>query len=153
MADLLTAWTQSTADWQLKAAALALDDGLQSAVVISLFTDRLAEPGDPLPQLDLWAPGGRRGWWGDAFSDVPGDRIGSRLWLLARAKRLPEVLRQAEEYAQEALQWLVEDGVASGVQVTASTDASRDLLALEVVVVRSAQPQARYRFEAFWKGA
>jgi phage gp46-like protein len=47
----------------------------------------------------------------------------------------------------------VEDGVASGVQVTASTDASRDLLALEVVVVRSAQPQARYRFEAFWKGA
>lgn len=153
MADLLTAWTRSGGDWQLKAAALALDDGLHSAVVISLFTDRLAEPGDPLPQLDLWAPGGRRGWWGDAFSDVPGDRIGSRLWLLARAKRLPEVLRQAEEYAQEALQWLVEDGVASGVQVTASTDASRDLLALEVVVVRSAQPQARYRFEAFWKGA
>ena len=45
---------------------------------------------------------------------------GSRLWLLSREKTLPEVLRRAHDYAAEALRWLVDDGVASRVDVSAA---------------------------------
>lgn len=86
---------------------------LVRAVLISLFTWRRANPADVLPA------GERFGWWGDSFATVPGDRIGSRLWLLSRAKLLPETTAQAKEYAQEALQWLVDDGVAARVEVEA----------------------------------
>ena len=41
------------------------------------------------------------------------------LWLLAREKRTPAVLARAELYVREALQWLVDDGVASAIAVAA----------------------------------
>lgn len=48
------------------------------------------------------------------------DRIGSRLWLLGREKQLAEVVRRAKDYAEEALAWLIDDGVARRVSVTPS---------------------------------
>lgn len=92
---------------------LGLDSAepLVRAVIISLFTWRRANPDDELPG-DM-----KMGWWGDSFPTVPNDRIGSRLWLLARAKIIPETLLRAREYAEEALRWLVEDGVASRIEV------------------------------------
>ncbi|MDO9235954.1 MAG: phage GP46 family protein [Aquabacterium sp.] len=86
---------------------------LVRAVLVSLFTWRRANADDALPG-DL-----RMGWWGDSFPAVPGDRIGSRLWLLSRAKLTPETVAQAKEYAEEALRWLVDDGVAARVEVQA----------------------------------
>lgn len=154
MADIATLWNGADGgDWLLAGNALQSDDGLQTAVVLSLFTDRLADA----DELDAGASGdasrqGRRGWWGDAHAPVQGDRIGSRLWLLGREKQLPLVLRRAEEYAAEALQWLVDDGVATAVNVSA--EVARDgVLALAISIRRNAQPAASYRFEAFWKGA
>jgi phage gp46-like protein len=143
--DIRTVFRDLAGDWLVDGAVLADDDGVETAVVISLFTDRLAEPGD--------VPAGtsRRGWWGDAYAEVAGDRIGSRLWLLAREKQLPVVLRRAEEYAREALQWLIDDGVAREVSVTA--EVVRDgVLGLRVEIARSGKPVASYRFERFWKG-
>lgn len=92
---------------------LGLDslEPLVRAVIISLFTWRRANPDDDLPG-DL-----RMGWWGDSFPLVANDRIGSRLWLLSRAKLIPETLARAKEYAEEALRWLVDDGVAARVEV------------------------------------
>lgn len=145
MGDIASVWNGSGADWQLAAASLADDDGLQTAVVISLFTDRLAQPPDVPPG------GARRGWWGDAYAEVQGDLIGSRLWLLEREKETPQTLQRAVEYAREALQWLVDDGVCRAVNVAASVPRP-GLLALEVEIVRSAAPAAQYRFEVFWKG-
>lgn len=94
---------------------LGLDSAepLVRAVVISLFTWRRANPDDELPG-DL-----RMGWWGDSFPSVPNDRIGSRLWLLSRAKLTAETVIRAREYAEEALRWLVEDGIAARVEVEA----------------------------------
>jgi len=124
------------------------DDGLETAVVISLFTDRRANRGDAVPG----DPNDRRGWWGDSFADVAGDRIGSRLWLLSREKQMPSVLARALEYAAEALQWLIDDGIARAVNVTAEV-VSQGVLGLGVEIVRSGKPAAQYRFETFWKGA
>lgn len=94
--------------------ALAKDEGLKSAVLVSLFFDAPALPGD----VPAGAP--RRGWWADVYADTPGDVIGSRLWLLDGAKTTDENLRRAEAYAVEALQWLVVDGISS--KVTASAE-------------------------------
>lgn len=94
---------------------LGLDaaEPLVRAVVISLFTWRRANPDDELPG-DL-----RMGWWADTFPGVPNDRIGSRLWLLSRATLVPETITRAKEYAEEALAWMVEDGVAARVEIEA----------------------------------
>lgn len=94
---------------------LATDDGLLTAVLVSLFTDRRANDDDVLPGND----GDKRGSWQDQYADVPGDLQGSRLWLLDREKELPDVLHRAQEYAEEALAWMVEDGIAKSVSAPA----------------------------------
>lgn len=106
---------------------LMVGESLETAVIISLFSDRLAAADDLLPD----GSDDRRGWWGDAFAPVDGHLIGSRLWLLGREKQLTRVLKRAEEYAGEALQWLIADGIVTRVAVTASV-APGNLLALQI---------------------
>ena len=105
---------------------LALDDGLTTAVLCSLFTDRRAAPDDLRPGD---APE-RRGWALDLFN--PDDRWGSKLWLLAREKATGETLARARAYAEEALAWLIEDGLAARVEVLAEAQGER--LALHITV-------------------
>lgn len=136
------------ADYALASLGLVADDGLETAVILSLFSDRRAEPDDTIPD----GSGDRRGWWADAWPASEGDRIGSRLWLLHREKQLPSVLARAEEYAREALAWLVEDGVAEAVEVVASNPRA-GILAIDVAIARPVAPVARYRFDAFWSPA
>ena len=98
-----------TADgWDLDA-----DRGLESAVVISLFSDRRATE-DELPAGEA----DRRGWWGDAIDD-DGDQTGSLLWLLEREKASDEIAAKSEHHVREALAWLVNDGLATALEVTA----------------------------------
>ena len=103
--------------------------GLSTAILISLFTDRRAEDDDELPLGTT----DRRGWWGDAFAEISGDRIGSRLWLLRREKQTQQTLNRAKEYAHEALAWLVEDGVATSLQIDAS-NAGNAILSLAISI-------------------
>ena len=81
----------------------SLEASLIRAVVISLFTWRRAATDDPVDDDE------RFGWWGDSYPTVADDRIGSRLWLLRRVKLTAGTQRDAEFYAREALQWLLDD--------------------------------------------
>lgn len=121
---------------------VADEAGLATAVLLSLFLDRRAEADDPVEDTGLLA---RRGWVGDALAipgAAPGDRIGSRLWLLARAKQQDETLRLAEDYAREALDWLLADGLAAAVAVAAAWIA-RGVMELTVTVTPPAgEPQS-----------
>lgn len=148
MSDLLTRFLDFRGDWVFVGPDMAEDDGLNTAVIVSLFTDRRANPDDALPD----GTDDRRGWWGDAFPDVDGDRIGSRLWLLSREKQLPSVLQRAQQYAEEALAWLVEDGIASAVNVVAET-VKPDTLGLGIEIRRAGKPPIQFRFESFWNAA
>lgn len=84
---------------------------LRRAVEISLFTWRRANASDQTDDDE------RFGWWGDSYPLVANDRIGSRLWLLRRRKLTTETIGAAVMYAQEALQWLIDDGHVVDVQV------------------------------------
>ena len=115
------------------------DDGFETAVTISLFTDRRAEPDDILPGGD----DDRRGWWGDAYPVVEGHLIGSRLWLLSRSKATQDVVNAAKLYAEEALAWMLEDGAAGQIIVT--SERVRDIiLGLRVQVFRPGESSPRY---------
>lgn len=151
MSDLALAWDAAafSADLMLADGALATDDGLKTAVLISLFSDARASADDALPQ-----PGAdRRGWWGDTLSDA-GDEIGSKLWLLSREKTLSSTLERARTAARDALEWLIEDGIASAVEVVAErvlrNGRDTGTLALGVTISRPTGP-ARQRFDFVWE--
>ena len=134
MSDLATIFDPATLTGDLALAAanetdLAGDDTIETAVLISLFSDRRADAADEL----AIGEDERRGWWGDGLAAVRNDRLGSRLWLLGREKVNQETLNRAREYAAEALAWLVEDGVAAAVEIEAEWQAD-GLLAMAVTI-------------------
>ncbi len=90
------------------------DEGLDTAILISLFTDRRINEDDPILDSNN---DNKRGWWGDVVSNTEDDQIGSRLWLLDRSKAVDEVLVQCKEYVLESLQWLIDDGIAKNINV------------------------------------
>ena len=124
-----------TADLSLSGALLDVDDGLRSAVIVSLCTDRRA---DALPPVVAGVP-------------IDGDRIGSRLWLLSREKQLRQVVNRAREYAAEALDWLIEDGIAERVEVDAEI-LRTGMLGLEIVIHRPPGDAVDFRFAFAWEG-
>ena len=92
---------------------------------------------------------GRRGWWGDLFPTLPNDRIGSRLWLLSREKQTELTRTRAQQYATDALQWMLEDGVAARVEVTAEW-VRMGVLGLRVEVTRPQDTSETFRFASAW---
>jgi phage gp46-like protein len=164
--DLLTQWDpiKMRGDLVLAGPSLAQDDGLGTAVLISLFTDRKARPDDVLPsQAGGATPAGvfpdRRGWWGDFLVYAGGspatdtgsmpqplDRIGSRLWLLSREKQLQSVVENARLYALEALEWITDNKIADSVDVYTEITAP-GVLGLRVTITRgSAVEQHQYDY-------
>jgi phage gp46-like protein len=147
MSDLALTWRVEAGDMVVAGNDVALDDGLETAVILSLFCDRRAALNDVLPDQAT----DPRGWWGDLFADVANDQIGSRLWLLERAKQEPSVLRQAEAYAREALQWLIDDHVASEV-IVAAEFTKPGWLGIAVRIVRPHMDPAAFNFSLVWNG-
>lgn len=134
---------QIIVDGQLVDLGMTPSDKLVRAVIISLFTWRRANAGDTRPTDPKW------GWWGDTFAPVAESKIGSRLWLLAREKMTKETVRRAKDYASEALQWLIEDGVASAVDVKAERG-GLDRLNIMIVLTRADGSKLDLRFADMW---
>lgn len=119
---------------------------LVRAVLISLFTWRRANPDDTLPDPH----GFRMGWWGDTYPAMANDRIGSRLWLLARAKLTPTTVQRAQDYAGEALQWLIDDGVAARIAVRAERQGLSTLALQCTLFAADGTANAVLRFDNLW---
>ncbi len=117
MSDITLFWNPNTqsADWQIISNDLAVGDDLETAIILSLFTDRPAQP-------DFRFPDGskdRAGWWGDAYEPSP---LGSRLRQLRRAKisGASNLLLVARDICNEALQWLLDDNIVASITVSTS---------------------------------
>jgi len=128
------------------------DSSFTTALIISLFTDRRAKEEDPLPDPES---NNRRGWWGDNLAEVQDDRIGSRLWLLSREKTTQDALIRAKQYTEEALQWLIDDGMAAKVEVETErifrgNEPTGDTLAIRVRVYNAAGTIESFTFQTLW---
>lgn len=82
---------------------------IKSAIIQSLFTDAAATD-DELAFYNEQ----QRGWWADAEQST-----GSKLWLLQRQKITKQNINAAKQFAEDALQWLLQDELAQ-INVIAS---------------------------------
>ena len=90
----------------------------------------------------------KRGWWGDVLTEFPNDITGSRLWLLKREKQTEETRRRAAEFAAEALAWMIDDGIAQTIGVTAEW-LGLGFLGLSVTIQRP-QGQLTFTYRVNW---
>lgn len=122
----------------------SLEATLIRSVVISLFTWRRAATDDPIDDDE------RFGWWGDSYPAVDDDRIGSRLWLLRRVKLTRQTQLDAEFYAREALQWLLDDGQVISIEITSErADVAR--LSLGVILTLSTAERLEINSNQLWQ--
>lgn len=131
---------------QDSAGALDVDEGLESLVMILLFTDRRASPAE-VERFRLDDP---RGWWAETFRDDGVRELGSRLWLLERDKVTPSTITRARGYVEEALAPLVDEGIAPSVQVAVVTLRGGDALGIDVSIARP-PADTRSPFRRFWE--
>lgn len=130
---------------RLATYSLAMEDTLQTAITLSLFSDARPGAGDPVPSgvSDL------RGWVGDEFQQPASgqlERFGSLLWLVMYGKTSDQVLDLAKFYASESLAWLVRDGIASKVVVDAVwvQAGEDDRLAIRPQIFKADRPKPIY---------
>lgn len=145
MSDITTVWSpqQGRGDWLLEGPALQAGNDLQTSVFISLFTERVANPDDAI----LDGTNDPRGWWGDEMH-YP---IGSRLWLLERAKQDQSTLFRARDYMTEALQWLIDDGVVASFDIFVEWTGTA-LLGMRIVAHKKNGNTEAMNFTWAWKG-
>lgn len=141
-------WSIAAGDDADNPGGLSDVDPIESAIIVSLFTDRRAPDG--------WRPdvADRRGWWGDRVSpdgEVE-DELGSHLWLLANEVTNERTRFESQGYARAALDWMIADGLAASVEVTADILAARNGIAL-TIVLRDQSGSKIYdrRFDPLWR--
>jgi len=86
-----------------------LTEGLVTALMMSIFCEQRDE-GIEVPQQ-------RGGWAGNQFQSIEGFQQGSLIWTLYQSPSLPDVATQAQQFIENAFNWLIEDGIAKVVQV------------------------------------
>ena len=149
--DLKLIWDNNYAESDLKydnnAGDLYTDEGLETAVIISLFTDQRAEDDDTLPDPDSED---KRGWWGDQISDIENDEIGSRLWLhTERAKITQNTMNEIKQDVINALEWMKTDEVVANIEVEVEKQRT-DMVAIEVKIKKKDGNTVSYKFDSNW---
>jgi phage gp46-like protein len=119
------------------------DPGLETAILISLFSDRRASAEDVIPDL---LEDNRRGWWADALLN---DKVGSKLWLLSREKTGQNLNAVIEEYVNDALKWMVTDGIAKKTTCTV-TRVSANAYRILTKIERSTSNDITFTFYYNW---
>jgi phage gp46-like protein len=145
--DILVQWDNinTVGDWELAGGDLQTGQDLETACLVSLFTDKLATP-------DFRPTDGtsdRRGWWADPYNEQP---LGSNLWQLERAHKTRDTLGLAQRYASDALQWLVTDGVARTVAVDTQWLglAGSTFLGIRIVIIKPDGSMTRFTYGWAW---
>jgi len=81
-----------------------MDGGLENAALISLFT--------------------RRGWAGNVLFDVVSEQVGSDFEKAHEQPIVLQTLNDVRVAAQNALQWMIDERIASSVDITVSNPSS-----------------------------
>ncbi len=121
-------------DIELDQLGLVEDESLENAVLVSLFTDKRHN--------------GENGWWADMLS-TDGDEIGSKLWILGREKMVQETLYKYRDEVQDALKWMVDDGVAKEINVDVN---AITLYEISITVDIIKQDDDVIKYQLAWNG-
>lgn len=144
MSDITTVWLGTYGDWAVDGADLEQGLDLETALTISLMSDRVLPDGVNPPSLGDNDP---RGWW----ADDPAYPVGSRIWTLLRAKQSDQTLADAITYMTEATQWMIDDGVVASFDFVAEWDAT-GFLATSITANKPTGPSTTFNFEWAWNG-
>lgn len=156
MTDIALTWGNGVADIALNGADVLADEGLRTAVNLTLACDARCEE-DELPEGET----DRRGWWGDQFAATP-TNTGTKLWLLARAPRNDATLQRARQHVLDGLRLFIDDGIASQVDcvctfdtvanITHSASRSSDIaLVIDLTVSKPDGGQESFRYWYHWQ--
>lgn len=99
-------------DVQINGSDFASSEGFETAIPTSYFTDARA------PAVQVQEAQDRRGWVGNILSVDLERELGGLLWILDQARITEDTLNFTKSFAQDSLQWLIDDGVARLVQIT-----------------------------------
>lgn len=88
-----------------------IEDGFDTSIFVSLLSDARA------PEDKVVLPENRRGWQGNLVSPVEGRELGGLLWLTEQRRLTQDTLNETIDYARKSLNWFVEDGIATSVDV------------------------------------
>lgn len=101
-------------------------DGLETAIAVLLFTDARAAPEQVNDRTR------RRGWVGNILRLR---ELGGMLWLSAQVKNTQEIQNKIVQWAEESLQPLIDDGLASEIVATVEQTDNRAIrLFIEITV-------------------
>ena len=131
-----------------EAGGLGQGDELQAALLLSLLTNRRAQPDDNLVDRDTNFPN-RGGWWADRYATVP---LGSLLWLRDRNKPTDLTKMQMTADARQALDWLLSDKIARDLSVQVELVATNPQnlrgmsVKMEIVIRRANGDDAKFDY-------
>ena len=144
-----------TLDWSLLPNG-TLDDtqALATAICVALGTNMLADENDELPDPDS---NDRCGWWGDLDAELiwNGWPIGSKLWLLRRAKITPASAREGstlmlvENYIRDAVQPFVDRKICTSFSIWVTRVDQQRIDAL-LRIYRGPLPEIDLRYAILW---
>jgi phage gp46-like protein len=132
-------------DLNTKNGDIEKDDGLKTATILSLLTDRIIFDPASLP-----SPDDRRGYWGDTFQNTTGDFVGSQIWGLFRSKLSPTNTALLKERAADSLKWMITDGIASEVVVSIIAAPDPADFGIEIEIKKPTSPEF-FKFALNWE--
>jgi phage gp46-like protein len=144
-----------TFDWlQLPTGLIDETQELATAIIVALNSDAVADDSDVLPDP---RDSNKRGWWGDLDAQKlwNGWPLGSKLWLLARAKIVDSAAREGatvarvEAYIRAAIRPFIDAGLCSSVTVDASQTTEKQISAT-ITVYRGPKSAIRLQYQSLW---
>ena len=151
----ITATSIMTFDWlQTPTGLLDETQQLVSAITVALNTDAVASAGDALPDPRSTD---RRGWWGDmdAESIWGGWPIGSKLWLMTRAKIVDSGAKEGattvriRRYIEQALQPFVDKRICTSFKVDVVQHGASNIAA-QITIYRGPSPAIQLNYGPLW---
>jgi len=146
---IMSDWLQTPITGQIVEGA-----ALQAACFVALLSDAIADPADQLPDPNS---DDRKGWWADSDAQAiwGGWPIGSRLWLLTRAKIVGSgaaagaTITRVQQYIAAALQPFVDNKICSKFTVTAQQTNSQTIIA-HIKMYRGPKTAIALQFQTVW---
>ena len=130
-------------DWVIEDGDIANEDGFDTVLFVSLFTDARA------PETIVLKPENRRGWMGDIESPIEGRQLGGLLWLASPRRLNQKTLNEVLDYARKSLSWITEDGLAKRIEVSGNIVPKYGITLS--IIISVAQGETVSRFIKLWE--